>query len=207
MSTTESAYVRWNEAVQKFDYYLVGIVGAGVVLLLRDLRIEHLGFTSDCVRAIGVFCMLLSFIAGLIRLERFHMFLRFEHEKLVRAPYREAIKSGNRNIARESDMQIMSPEEVEAFEVQMDANHVRLRAGIASTVRLMGIAYSVRNWTLFIGLLLLFGGAFIPNPSPAQPAPASLTALPAHAVTTKALPAKPVKPTPEHHQPPSEDEH
>ena len=188
--------MRWSEAVQKFDYYLVGIIGAGVVLLLRDLRIEHLGFTSDCVRATGVFCLLLSFIAGLIRLERFHMFLRFDHERLARAPYREAIKSGNRNIVRESDMQTMSPEEVAAFEAQTDANHVRLKAGMASAVRLMGIAYAVRNSTLFIGLLLLFAGAFIPSPRPAQPAPAPLTVLPAPAVSTPAQRAAPFKPAP-----------
>jgi hypothetical protein len=196
VSATESAYVRWNEAVQKFDYYLVGIVGAGVVLLLRDLRIEHLGFTSDCVRATGVFCLLLSFIAGLIRLERFHMFLRFEHEKLVRAPYREAIKGGNRNIVRESDLKTMSPEEVDAFEAQTDANHARLQAGLASTVRLMGRAYSIRNWTLFIGLFLLFAGAFVPAPRLLPTTPLPSTPLPAPAVTKQTPPAAPAKPSP-----------
>ena len=196
MSTTESAYVRWNEAVQKFDYYLVGVVGAGVVLLLRDLRIEHLGFTSDCMRAMGVFCLLLSFIAGLIRLERFHIFLRFEHERLARDPYREAIKSGNRNVVRESDSQTMSPEEVDTLETKMDMDHARLKAGRANTVQCMRIAYSFRNWALFIGLLLLFAGAFFPSPRPAQPllAPVPLSVLTAPTVPTQTPPTTAPKP-------------
>lgn len=162
MNTQESAYARWNEAVQKFDYYVVGIVGAGLVLLLRDFRVEHYGFSQDCFRAGGIFFLLVSFVAGLLRIERFHMFLRFEHARLVRMPYREAVKNGNTNILKEVEYQVMTPDEIQLFEKTLDESQMRLGEGIDSAVRQMGVAYSVRSWSLLIGLLLLFAAAFIP---------------------------------------------
>ena len=164
-------YDRWNEAVQKFDYYIVGIVGAGLVLLLRDLRVEQIGWTADTLRAGGVFLLLLSFIAGLIRLERFHMLLRFEHERLKIAPYRDAVKGGATNILREATYDQMTPEQIKAFETKLDRNHATLQKALAGLSTTMGRAYFLRNWSLLLGLLLLFCAAFAPSQqsSPSSP--------------------------------------
>jgi hypothetical protein len=197
MSAQESMYDRWNEAVQKFDYYMVGIVGAGVILLLRDLKIEHVAFNSDTVRAGGVFFLLASFLAGLFRLEQFHLILRLEHERLKRAPYRDAVKAGNTNIVREETYERMTPEEVKEFERSLDKAHSAIQVKLDRVSRGAGTAYALRNWCLVAGLLLLFAGAFIPNSRlPASPATPSLPLPPAPVITPpQGTPAsEPVKP-------------
>jgi hypothetical protein len=196
MSAEESMYDHWKEAVQKFDYYVVGIVGTGLILLLRDLKIESIGFHSDFIRALGIFALLVSFIAGMLRLEKFHMLMRFEHEKLKRSRYRDAVKAGNSDIVREST-------EIEALEKKLDSNHIVLQEALTGLGRTMNRAYSVRNWALLTGLLLLFFGAFAPLPSPSV----TQATPPPQLVLPSALPSPiPVSETPTVHagEPPQE---
>ena len=161
MSTYEKTYDQWNDAVHKFDYYIVGIIGAGLVVLIRDLKIERLDFNSDMVRATGVFFLMISFITGLARLERQHMRLRFENEKIKISGYRERLKSNPTEVIRESNYERMTTEEVEKLSARVDANFAIIQESLKRTGRMMAATYSIRNWCLLAGLVLLFLSVFV----------------------------------------------
>src|SRR5579883_2283499 len=123
MADYEKSYERWNDAIQKFDYYVVGVVGAGLVILIRDLEIERIDWNSSTVKAVGVLLLLISFLAGLYRLERQHMLLRLENEKIRTFGYRDRLKTGQKTVIKEFDYKTMSPEEVEALETRIDERY------------------------------------------------------------------------------------
>jgi hypothetical protein len=161
MSDYESSYARWNDAVQKFDYYVVGVIGAGLVVLLRDLKIDRFEWSSNTVKAAGVGFLLVSFLAGLVRLERQHMLLRFENEKIKLSGYRERLKTGTTNVIKESSYQKMTAAEIDALASQVDANFSAVQEALRRTGNRMALAYSVRNWTLLVGLIVLFSAVFV----------------------------------------------
>ena len=160
MSAYETSYDRWNDAIQAFDYYVVGVLGGGIIFLIKDLKIEHVGLNSDTITAFGVFILIVACISGLSRLEQQHMRLRFENEKIKITDYRNRIKDNPAEIFRESH-QKLTPEEVKEWANKLDSDFILVRKALKNSGDKAARLYSIRNWSLISGLIILFAAKLI----------------------------------------------
>jgi len=163
MDEYENTFQRWHDSLQKFDYYVVGIVGAGLIVLIRDLKIATLGLNSPTVEGVAIVFLFFSFWAGLRRLEKAHMVRRFENELVRNSSYRNAIKTGGPETAfiKDSTFKRRTSEESAKLEANLDRRHTSINAKIERTIEKMAWYYSLRDGMLIAGLILLLISRFI----------------------------------------------
>lgn len=161
MSDYEKTYNRWIESTQKFDYYIVGVIGATLIILIRDLEIQEFGWNSEVMRAIGVFLLLVSFISGILRLERFHMLLRFEKEKIVLIEKRNRFSGGDISVLNEIDLSPLSSDEIQTLKERTEKDFIIIQKELRKAGGILNVSYNIRNLFFLLGLIVFFCAAFI----------------------------------------------
>src|SRR5262245_5419192 len=67
----ELLFRTWSDAADKFDYYVTGFTAATVTYLIEKLTpIQVIDLNVPSVEFVGLVMMLLSLLAGVIRIER-----------------------------------------------------------------------------------------------------------------------------------------
>jgi hypothetical protein len=160
MSTERSdrAYAAYVEALQKFDYFVVGVSLALVAYLGATLRAIPLGWNAPAIELAAIVSFLLSAIAGLKRVEAIVTLLgamqkRLYEEEAAGALTKAAASGGP--ALNESTGQVMG-----AAALMFQAQYHRAGVGVItkhqeSIGARSGFWYRSRDFFLVLGLALL----------------------------------------------------
>ena len=153
----EKLFLHWSDSVQKFDYYLTGLLGASVVYLIKEYQPTIVGLNISTVELLAIICLIISLFAGITRIERNVTILRITHDLLPRETFLKTLRmrSPGQEILSEESLEVLSPEEIHAMEIEISETVKIAKEARDKLSRGSEILYSVRNVTLATGIILL----------------------------------------------------
>ena len=84
MSTSRSdgVYEKWRESTEKFDYFVLGVLGALCAYVSQTYKAERLGFNPGTLDLLAVLVLVLAAVFGFRRIEAVNLATRINHRIL-----------------------------------------------------------------------------------------------------------------------------
>lgn len=159
MSTERSdkVYETWRQAVEKFDYFILGVTGALCAYISQVYKPSQIGLNPGTLELLALLLLVASAVAGFRRVESTiqvtslnHRYLRAQEERGVLIS-----RANGGHLINESTGDILSPEVV-AHQVQLATEAIpALRTQLESARNAAESSYSTRNGLLFVGFSAL----------------------------------------------------
>ena len=145
-----------RDAQQKFDYFVLGIIGALCAFIGQSFKPDMLGLNPSALEFVSMLMLVGSAVAGFKRVEGTNMlmrvnaqYLRMQEERGMMAP---ALGSGVRNGATG---EVYSAQDVASKLAALDEVIPTVRAELDEIGRGTLRSYKARNWLLLAGFLML----------------------------------------------------
>jgi len=153
----EKLFLHWSNSIQKFDYYITGVIGASVIYLIKDHHSTRLGVNPSTIELGAIVALIVALFAGITRIERIVTILRVTHDLIPKEELLKKLRSRSpgEQILSETTLSPLTEEELASKGTQLSGVVQRAREGREAIRRASGIYYSVRNVALGVGLLLL----------------------------------------------------
>jgi len=153
---SDKVYETWRQAVEKFDYFILGITGALCAYISQVYKPAQIGLNPGTLELLALLLLVASAVAGFRRVESTihvtslnHRYLRAQEERGVLVS-----KSGG-HLINESTGDILSPDMV-AHQIQVATEAIpRLRTQLESARNAAERSYGIRNGLLFVGFSAL----------------------------------------------------
>jgi len=153
------AYDSWKTSQEKFDYFILGVIGALCAYLSQNIQTAPLGFNSPTLELTGLLVILVAGIAGFLRLEAAVELYGLSHHRLhLNEKKGQLVSNFNGGpLINSQTGQIYSPGDV-TLEVgaidevlpDLDRKMNRLQSKTL-------FYYRLRNYFLLVGFLIIVG--------------------------------------------------
>lgn len=148
------AYELWSDESQRFDYFILGLIGAVTAYVAQNLKPEKLGWSPFTLELVGLVLLIASAMCGFRRAESNIGVLKYTHQRLEwEAQLSSLVEVYNGQAVRSNLGEILSPE-------QAEKRAANLREAISNIAKLQeqaatasGRAYLYRNYLLLFGFL------------------------------------------------------
>ena len=151
------AYENWNRAQEKFDYFILGVIGALCAYLTQNMTPTALGLNPSTTELLAIVFLMLSAIAGFLRLETGINIFSINHQQLSLSEKKGSLTSsfdGNSLINKETG-QVLTPQQIDN-EVKLTNIAIPvLNDKIERLNKKAVVLYNLRNYLLLFGFLLL----------------------------------------------------
>jgi hypothetical protein len=159
MSTDRSdkVYETYQQAVQKFDYFVLGVTGALCAYISQVYKPAQIGLNPGTLELLALLLLVASAVAGFRRVENTTQVTSLNHQYLRAQEERGILTSmtNGGNLINESTGDILSPNMV-AHKIQEATKAIpALRLRIENAQNEASRLYSVRNGLLFAGFSAL----------------------------------------------------
>jgi hypothetical protein len=154
---SDKVYETWRQAVERFDYFVLGITGALCAYISQVYKPAQVGLNSGTLELLALLVLVASAVAGFRRVESTiqvtslnHRYLRAQEERGVLIS-----KANGGRLINESTGDILSPDMV-AHKVQLATAAIpALRKQLENAQYAAERSYGIRNALLFVGFSAL----------------------------------------------------
>jgi hypothetical protein len=150
-------FATWNEATQKFDYFMAGLSGAIVAFVGQSFVPHRLGFNPSTLELLALVLLIASFWCAIKRIEIYTDFLRltlqrdhFEDKAIIlrtNSHVGEVKKIENGEVVSQEEKKQLDKENI--TKANMAQEKLESQASKASKY------YSLRNYLIIAGFVLL----------------------------------------------------
>lgn len=159
MERSVLAFDNWKTSQEKFDYFILGVIGALCAYLSQNIELAPLGYNSSTMELLALMTIFLSGIAGFLRLEEAIELHALNHHQLHLNEKKGQLVSkfsGGPMLNSETG-EVLSPHQV-AIEVgAIDHVMPEIKGKIQKYTSRSSIYYKLRNIFLLIGFLMIVG--------------------------------------------------
>jgi len=150
------AYDAWRDEAQRFDYFILGLIGAVTAYVVQNLEPHKVRSLLFAIQLAGLILLIAAASFGFRRIEQNIALLRHTYTRLEWEENLSSLVENYRgNAVRTNLGDVLTPEDTE--------NHAQqLRAAIAKIGELQEVAakasgknYLRRNWCFFVGFILI----------------------------------------------------
>ncbi len=154
---SDGLYESWRSSTEKFDYFVLGVLGALCAYISQNYRPERIGINPGTLELIALLVLVLGVFFGFRRVEATNQSLHINHNLLHsyerRGNLSEVLEKGM-GINRETG-EIYTPEfaksEISTLNVKIQKIEPMLKGSQSKAKRY----YKLRNHSMFIGFILL----------------------------------------------------
>ena len=157
MPKNPNQFAAWNEAAQKFDYFMAGLVGAIVAFVGQSFVPHRLGFNPSTLELFALVLLIASFWCAIKRIEIYTDFLRLtlqrDHLEDKAILLRKDTMAGEVKEIDNGETLSLEKKKQLAYENVASANRVQeeLKSKAGKAVKY----YSFRNYLIIAGFVLL----------------------------------------------------
>ncbi|MFM9912092.1 MAG: hypothetical protein ACKVN9_00980 [Methylophilaceae bacterium] len=157
------AYQTWENAQEKFDYFILGVIGALCAYLSQHIVPAPLALNTGTLELISLIILIASAIAGFLRLEAAVNLFSVAHQKLSLSEKKGQLVSNfqGSSMLNTQTGQTLTPKEVVIEVAAIDKALPVLDETSESLKRKTVVLYKARNYLLLIGFLLLVGARLL----------------------------------------------
>ncbi len=154
---SDSLYHKWRESTEKFDYFMLGVLGALCAYLAQSYKPSQVGFNPGTLELLALLTLVLGAVTGFRRIEATNLVTRLSHQSLYANESRGAMVSVIQNGPGVNTQtgQSYTPEsalqETERLSQQLRVLTQQLELVKAQALR----RYHLRNSLALIGFLML----------------------------------------------------
>ena len=157
---SDRVYENWRTSAEKFDYFVLGILGAICAYIANNFEPGRLGFNPKTLELIALVSFFLSAILGFVRVEATVLLtsLNYRHLRLneQRGSLTKQLQSGQ-PFLNSATGQIYAPHDAQNEISQINRTLPNIDTQMASSNSRAELAYSWRNRLVFIGFMILIG--------------------------------------------------
>ena len=154
---SDKVYETWRQAVEKFDYFILGVTGALCAYISQVYKPAQVGLNPGTLELLALLLLVASAVAGFRRVENTiqvtslnHRYLRAQEERGVLIS-----KANSGYLINESTGDILSPDMV-ANQIQVATEVIpALRTQLDRARNAAESSYGIRNVLLFVGFSVL----------------------------------------------------
>ena len=153
------AYDAWKNSQEKFDYFILGVIGALCAYLSQSIDIGPLGVNSSTLQLVALLTILLAGVAGFLRLESAVELFGLSHHRLHLNEKKGQLVSNFKGgpVLNSKTGQVLQPHEVvvevKAIDQVLPDLEIKMKRVQSKTVTY----YRARNVLLLIGFLMVIG--------------------------------------------------
>ena len=145
-----------RDAQQKFDYFVLGIIGALCAFIGQSFKPDVLGLNPSTLEFASMLMLVGSAVAGFLRVERTNQLMRMNAQYLRMQEERGMmIPTLGSPIRNSATGEVHSAQEVASKLAALDEVIPTVRADIDKIGRRTLWSYRARNWLLLTGFLTL----------------------------------------------------
>lgn len=141
---------------QKFDYFVLGVVGALCAFIGQAFNPGQLGYNPSTMQLVSLLTLVASAVAGFRRIESCNLLMQI-NSKYLRMQEQRGVLSANVGspLINHSTGEVHSPQQV-AMEIAVLNQAIPLAQEQMEKVgKRVEWAYFLRNWLLLVGFLML----------------------------------------------------
>ena len=154
---SDKVYENWRQAVEKFDYFILGVTGALCAYISQVYKPSQIDLNPGTLELLALLLLVASAVTGFRRIESTiqvtllnHRYLRAQEERGVLVS-----KANGGRLLNTSTGESLSPEMV-AQQIQLATESITaLRIQLESAGNAAKSSYSTRNGLLFFGFSAL----------------------------------------------------
>jgi len=153
------AFDNWKTSQEKFDYFILGVIGALCAYLSQNIALQPLGVNSSTLELLALLVVLLSGIFGFLRIEYSVEAHGINHQQLHLSQKKGQLVtnySGGLMVNTHTG-EALTPKDAR---VEIRAIEQALPVIETQIIRLQsktGTYYKLRNYCLLIGFLMIIG--------------------------------------------------
>jgi len=157
MATEHEQFILWNEATQKFDYFMAGLTGAIIAYVGQAFSPQKLGWNSSTLELVALLLLIGAFWCAFKRIETFAEYLGVMLRRNRADDSAIALREASQNkVARDLRTGTSLTREQKASLIEKsiqlaDSADTELKAKGAKAMNF----YKARNYLLIAGFLLL----------------------------------------------------
>lgn len=153
------AYQTWANAQEKFDYFVLGVIGALCAYLSQSIAPAPLAFNAGTLEIFALIVFIASAISAFLRLETAITLYSVGHQLLSLSEKKGQLVSnfeGGSMINKQTG-QVLTVKKVAIEVAVIDKALPELEKSVESLKQKTVVLYNVRNYLLLTGFLLLVG--------------------------------------------------
>lgn len=154
---SDKVFDAWRQAVEKFDYFVLGITGALCAYISQTYRPVQLGMNSGTLELVALALLIFSAISGFKRIENTIEVTLLNH-RLLRANEEKGIlvtKSQAGTLVNESTGEIFSSQKVAHIIESITSSIPKVQIQIECASNAAMRWYHIRNRLILIGFVVL----------------------------------------------------
>lgn len=150
------AYEAWREESQRFDYFLLGLIGALAAYVAQQMKPEPLGVSPFTIELAAIAALVAAAIFGFRRIEHNIGLLRQTHQRLEWEENLSSLVENFRgNPVRTNLGDVLTPDQVESRAAQLRSAIQKMNELQEASAKASGANYLRRNVCLLVGSLLV----------------------------------------------------
>ena len=151
------AYENWNRAQEKFDYFILGVIGALCAYLTQNLNPSALGLNPATAELLAVVFLMSSAIIGFLRVETGITIFSINHKQLSLSEKKGGLVSNFQGapLLNEETGQVFTAQQIVNELEVIDKAAPLLKSEIERLCEKSVFLYKLRNYFLLIGFSLL----------------------------------------------------
>ena len=157
---SDRVYENWRTSAEKFDYFVLGILGALCAYIANNFEPGRLGVNPKTLELIALVSFFASAVLGFVRVEATVLLTSLNHRYLrlneQRGSLTQQLQSG-RPFLNSATGQIYAPQDAQAEIFEINRTLPKIDQQMASSNSRAEFAYSWRNRLVLIGFLVLIG--------------------------------------------------
>ena len=151
------AYENWKTSQEKFDYFILGVIGAFCAYVSQNITFSKLGVNGSTFELISLLIVLLSGVIAFLRLQTGIELHLINHRKLHLSEIKgQLTKNYNGDsILNVKSGEVLQPEEIEQQIYSINKTLPELAKKADEKMSVSTLQYKLRNYLLIIGFLLM----------------------------------------------------
>lgn len=154
---SDKVYESWRQAVEKFDYFILGVTGALCAYISQVYKPAQVDLNPGTLELLALLLLVAAAVAGFRRVESTILVTSLNHRYLRAQEERGVLisKANGGHLINESTGDILSPDMV-AHQIQVATELIpALRTQLESARNAAERSYGLRNALLFVGFSAL----------------------------------------------------
>ncbi len=151
------AYEHYREALQKFDYFVTGLIGALCAYIGQTIHPQKIGFTANTLELLAFLILILSFFLCFKRIEKTIMVFNFGHKSHHFAELRGQLMQHLREqqIMYTVSGETLTKEVIKKQIDEIDRSIPEINDKLEKAKNATKKYYDYRNLLIFIGFVLI----------------------------------------------------
>lgn len=154
---SDSLYLKWKESAEKFDYFMLGVLGALCAYLAQGYKPSQVGFNPGTLELLALLTLVLGAVTGFRRIEATMLVTLLNQQSLHTNERRGVMASviqngpGVNTQTGQTYTPAFAQQEAERLTRKLEALKPQLESAKAQALR----RYHLRNGLTLIGFLML----------------------------------------------------